>query len=103
MLSHDAMPFMTHEKHFFGMFDGMMAAERIGTGGNVAGGLLVGVLTGLIGTGIGYLIIGPANIDVNALAMMEGGGSSKLEPICSIAPHFQHQTVEHGVRRRGYY
>lgn len=57
-----------------GMFDGMMAAERIGTGGNVVGGLLVGVFTGLIGTGIGYLIIGPANIDVNALVMMEGVG-----------------------------
>jgi hypothetical protein len=45
MLSHDAMPFMTHEKHFFGMFDGMMAAERIGTGGNVAGGNSQGSFT----------------------------------------------------------
>jgi len=49
-----------------GMLDGQLHAERIGTGGNFAGGLAIGVLTGLIGTGIGYFIVGSAPLDARA-------------------------------------
>lgn len=57
-----------------GMMDGEMHGERISTGGKVATGLVVGVLTGLIGTGIGYLIIGSSQMDGQALTAMEDKG-----------------------------
>jgi len=57
-----------------GLLQGQMAAERIGTGGNMIGGLAIGVLTGVIGTGIGYFLIGPAQPDANATRMFGDKG-----------------------------
>ena len=42
-----------------GVRDGELLGDGTHTGGKVAVGLAVGVLTGLIGTGIGYFVIGP--------------------------------------------
>src|SRR5687768_16824494 len=41
-----------------GMLDGELLAERKGTNGKVGLGLGIGILTGLIGTGIGYALTG---------------------------------------------
>src|SRR5688572_21409637 len=49
-----------------GMLEGEMMADGVGTGGKVGLGLGVGVLTGLIGTGIGYATIGPASMTPEA-------------------------------------
>ena len=57
-----------------GMLDGQMAAERLGTGGNMLGGLVTGGLTGLIGTGVGYFLLGPSDLKPHARVMMEGEG-----------------------------
>ena len=57
-----------------GLLQGQMTAERIGTGGNMVGGLAVGALTGLIGTGIGYFLIGPAQPDGYVNQMFSGKG-----------------------------
>lgn len=57
-----------------GLIDGEMLAEGHGTGGKLGAGLGVGVLTGLIGTGIGYFVIGPE--DLSAEALQRGQGRS---------------------------
>ena len=57
-----------------GFFDGQMHAERIGTGGNFAGGLACGFLLGLIGTGLVYFLTGPAEMDYRAMGATEGKG-----------------------------
>ncbi len=42
-----------------GMLEGEMLAENVPTAGKMGVGLGVGALTGLIGTGIGYFVVGP--------------------------------------------
>jgi hypothetical protein len=49
-----------------GMVDGEAFAESIRTGGKVGLGVCVGVLTGLIGTGIGYFVTGPESMTTEA-------------------------------------
>ncbi len=58
-----------------GMMEGEMYAERVGTGGNFAVGLLCGALVGLIGTGICYALTGPASMSRMQYQAMEGKGS----------------------------
>jgi hypothetical protein len=50
-----------------GMIDGEALAESTRTGGKLGAGLGIGVLTGLIGTGIGYFVVGPARMTPEAL------------------------------------
>jgi hypothetical protein len=50
-----------------GLLEGQALAEGHGTGGNLGTGLAVGVLTGFIGTGIGYFVIGPSPLSAEAL------------------------------------
>jgi hypothetical protein len=57
-----------------GMLDGEMHASNISTGGKFATGLAVGVVTGLIGTGIGYFIVGPKDMDAMIVQAMSGKG-----------------------------
>ena len=58
-----------------GMVDGPIYAERISSGEHFVGGLVVGFFTGLIGTGAGYFLIGPSQLDARALLAVEGKGS----------------------------
>ena len=58
-----------------GMLEGEMYAERVGTGGNFAVGLLCGTLVGLIGTGICYFLTGPASMSRMQYQDIEGKGS----------------------------
>ena len=58
-----------------GLLEGEMMADSVGTGGKVGLGLGVGVLTGLIGTGIGYAVTGPASMTPEALQRYSSGGS----------------------------
>ena len=58
-----------------GMMEGEMYAERIGTGGNFAVGLLCGTLVGLIGTGLCWALTGPASMSRMQYQAMEGKGS----------------------------
>jgi hypothetical protein len=55
-----------------GLIDGELLAEGRRTGGQLGAGLGVGVLTGLIGTGIGYFVIGPDELSAEALRRAEG-------------------------------
>jgi hypothetical protein len=57
-----------------GLIDGEMLAEGQRTGGKLGAGLGVGVLTGLIGTGVGYFVIGPEPLSAEAL--QRGAGRS---------------------------
>jgi hypothetical protein len=57
-----------------GILDGEALAEAQRTGGKFGTGLAVGVLTGLIGTGIGYFVIGPT--PPSAEALQRGAGRS---------------------------
>jgi len=43
-----------------GMLDGEMMGENVSTGGKFAFGFVIGALTGVIGSGIGYFIVSPA-------------------------------------------
>ena len=61
-----------------GMFDGEMFAENVSTGGKFALGLLVGGVTGVIGTGIGYFLIGPAPMNPRANLAVQGKGQDYL-------------------------
>jgi hypothetical protein len=61
-----------------GMFDGEMYAENVGTGGKFAVGLVTGVLTGLLGTGVGYFLIGPADMNMRASMAVQGKGQDYL-------------------------
>ena len=47
-------------------------AEGLHTGGKFGGGLAIGVLTGIIGTGIGYFVIGPETLSAAALQRNQG-------------------------------
>jgi hypothetical protein len=49
-----------------GRMDGETLAEGLHTGGKVGAGVALGVLTGLIGTGIGYFVIGPETMTAEA-------------------------------------
>src|SRR4051812_29553854 len=55
-----------------GMNDGELLAGGTRTGGNLAAGLALGALTGLIGTGIGYFVIGPKDLTAEAIQRMSG-------------------------------
>jgi hypothetical protein len=55
-----------------GMLDGEMLAERTRTGGKLGMGLGIGVLTGVIGTGIGYFVVGPGPLSAEALQRSVG-------------------------------
>lgn len=57
-----------------GMIEGEMMGENIGTGGNFAVGFLVGAVTGILGSGIGYFVIGPASMNAQARHRIEGKG-----------------------------
>lgn len=57
-----------------GMRDGELLASQKRTGGNFGGGLAVGLLTGLIGPGIGYVVIGPDSFTPEAMQMNQGKG-----------------------------
>lgn len=57
-----------------GVLDGQMLAERKSTGGKLATGVGIGLLTGLIGTGIGYFVIGAD--EPSAEVLMRGQGRS---------------------------
>ena len=61
-----------------GMFDGEMYGENVGTRGKFALGLLIGGLTGVIGTGIGYFLIGPADMNARANLAVQGKGQDYL-------------------------
>ena len=50
-----------------GLLEGEILAEGEATGGKLGVGLAVGVLTGFIGTGIGYFVIGPTPLSAEAL------------------------------------
>lgn len=50
-----------------GVVEGEMLAERTRTGGKLGLGLGIGVLSGLIGTGIGFFVIGPEPMSAEAL------------------------------------
>lgn len=49
-----------------GQRDGEMLADTVGTGGKAGLGVVVGLFTGLIGTGIGYAVIGPKELSADA-------------------------------------
>jgi hypothetical protein len=49
-----------------GVRDGEILGDGIRTGGKVGVGVAIGVLTGLIGTGIGYFVIGPEQMTPEA-------------------------------------
>lgn len=55
-----------------GLLDGEMLAEGQRTSGKLGAGLGVGVLTGLIGTGVGYFVIGPEPLSAEALQRSAG-------------------------------
>jgi hypothetical protein len=55
-----------------GLLDGETLGEGQRTGGNLGAGLAVGVLTGLIGTGIGYFVVGPSPLSAEALQKSAG-------------------------------
>ena len=55
-----------------GLADGEMLAEGQRTGGKLGVGLGIGVLTGLIGTGIGFFVIGPEPLSAEALQRSVG-------------------------------
>lgn len=55
-----------------GLLEGETLAESHGTGGNLGVGLAVGALTGIIGTGIGYFLVGPAPLSAEALQRSAG-------------------------------
>jgi hypothetical protein len=55
-----------------GLIDGEALAEGRRTGGKLGAGLGIGVLTGLIGTGIGYFVIGPDDLSPEAMQRSEG-------------------------------
>ena len=58
-----------------GMIDGEAMAGRIGTKGKVGLGIGIGLVTGLLGTGIGYAVIGPESMTPEALQRYSGKGS----------------------------
>jgi hypothetical protein len=51
-----------------GLLDGETLGEGRRTGGKLGAGLGIGLLTGVIGTGIGYFVIGPDPLSAEALA-----------------------------------
>jgi hypothetical protein len=55
------------------MAEGKIHAERFQSG-TMVGGLVTGALTGLLGTGIGALLLGPGKMDAMAYRSMEGKG-----------------------------
>ena len=55
-----------------GLLDGEMLGEGQATGGNLGAGLGIGVLTGLIGTGIGYFVVGPSPLSPEAIQRSAG-------------------------------
>ena len=62
-----------------GVIEGELMGDQLAVGGKLALGLTVGFLTGLIGTGIGYFVIGPQGLDGQALAKYsEKGEQYKL-------------------------
>lgn len=62
----------SHDTMAAGLIDGELLAEGQRTGGKLGAGLAVGVLTGLIGTGIGYFVIGTEPLSAEALQRSAG-------------------------------
>ena len=56
-----------------GMIDGEVFAERIRTGGKFGLGIGIGVLSGLVGTGIGYFVVGPDPMSREAFERYNSG------------------------------
>ena len=52
--------------------DGEQLAETVGTGGKVFAGVATGLFTSLIGTSIGYFVIGPQELSAPAALAREG-------------------------------
>ena len=59
-----------------GIIAGQAMAENHPTGGKVVGGFVTGLLSGLLGTGIGYFIVGPGEMDFETQHMMSSSGHS---------------------------
>ena len=57
-----------------GLLEGEMLAETKPTGGKLGLGLGIGVLSGLIGTGIGFFVIGPEPMSVEAMQRYSSKG-----------------------------
>ena len=55
-----------------GQRDGELLAETMNTGGKVASGVAVGALTGMLGTGIVFLFIGPQDLSADAAVAQQG-------------------------------
>ena len=55
-----------------GRRDAEELANTLGTGGKVAGGAVVGFFTSLIGTSIGYFIVGPQALSAEAALLQQG-------------------------------
>jgi len=58
-----------------GLLDGEILAEGQRTGSKLNTGIGVGLLTGLLGTGIGYFVIGPEPLSAEALQRSAGRGA----------------------------
>jgi hypothetical protein len=65
--SQPATPTTSQDTMSAGIVEGEMLAEGRATGGKLGLGLGVGVLSGLIGTGIGFFVIGPEPMSPEAL------------------------------------
>ena len=61
-----------------GQRDGELLADTVGTGGKAGLGVVVGLFTGIIGTGIGYAIIGPKELSADA-AMAQQSKSQEYQ------------------------
>jgi len=62
-----SQPAATNDTMAAGLLDGEALAESRGTGTNLAAGLGIGIFTGLIGTGIGYFVVGPSPLSTEAV------------------------------------
>jgi len=57
-----------------GMAEAEILAEQIKTGSKFGLGLTIGFLTGFIGTGIGYFVVGPESMNTQALEAFSKNG-----------------------------
>lgn len=61
-----------------GQRDGELLAETVGTGGNAGLGVVVGLFTGVIGTGIGWAVLGPKELSADG-AMAQQSKSQEYQ------------------------